>query len=305
MTWFRWFRGAVAACVVAFVVAGPAAAQEAAEEAEGGWPPEVPGIAWKSGPCKGALGTWSELAIPAGFHFTGQSGAKTWEAAMQNTSSPNELGVVIPGRGAGWYAYFEFDASGYVKDDEKSSLDADDLLDTLKSGQEQSNKERERRGWQPLQIVGWAEPPHFDDELKVLVWATTLESDGKQYINYDARLLGRSGVMRAGLVCGTEKFQSALPDFRKLCREHQFISGQKYSEYRSGDKIAEYGLAALVTGGALAVAAKTGLLQKFWKVIVLGIGALIAGAKKMFGKGDAEKRRPRRGVRSDSGESES
>ena len=55
---------------------------------------------------------------------------------------------------------------------------------------------------------------------------------------------------------------------------------RSYSDFRAGDKVAEYGLATLVAGGATAVAAKTGLLAKLWKLIAAGIAALIAFLKR-------------------------
>jgi uncharacterized membrane-anchored protein len=62
------------------------------------------------------------------------------------------------------------------------------------------------------------------------------------------------------------------------------VSGQKYSEFKEGDKIAKYGLAALVLGGAGAAALKFGFFQKFWKAIVFGGAALIAGIGKLWNK---------------------
>jgi uncharacterized membrane-anchored protein len=50
---------------------------------------------------------------------------------------------------------------------------------------------------------------------------------------------------------------------------YSFQTGQTYAEYRSGDKVAKFGLAALVVGGAAVGAAKlnllTGLLVMFKK----------------------------------------
>jgi DNA-directed RNA polymerase beta' subunit len=48
-------------------------------------------------------------------------------------------------------------------------------------------------------------------------------------------------------------------------------------------------LTALVAGGAGAIAAKTGLLAKAWKLILVGIAAVGAWLKKLFG-GDKSSR---------------
>ena len=42
------------------------------------------------------------------------------------------MGFVAPA-GEDWFAVFEFDDVGYVKDDEKDSLDANALLDSIKA----------------------------------------------------------------------------------------------------------------------------------------------------------------------------
>ena len=62
------------------------------------------------------------------------------------------------------------------------------------------------------------------------------------------------------------------------------MTGESYAEYRKGDKVAEYGLTALIAGGTLAVAAKTGLLGKLIKPIIIGVVALGAVLKKFWGK---------------------
>jgi uncharacterized membrane-anchored protein len=70
----------------------------------------------------------------------------------------------------------------------------------------------------------------------------------------------------------------------------QFDSGHTYADYKPGsDKMAAYGLAALVGGG---LAAKAGLFAKIGvlllamkKFVVLGLIAIGAFLKKFFGGG--------------------
>jgi uncharacterized membrane-anchored protein len=73
-----------------------------------------------------------------------------------------------------------------------------------------------------------------------------------------------------------------VPEFEGLLGGLTFVPGQKYSEFRAGDKIAEYGLTALIAGGAAAVALKSGLLAKLWKVIVVALVALASAMKRLF-----------------------
>ena len=90
-----------------------------------------------------------------------------------------------------------------------------------------------------------------------------------------------------------------MKDLDQLCTGCQFNGGDSYADYRPGDKVAEYGLAGLIVGGAVAAAVKTGVLKGLWKVIVAGAAAMwkvlcvgvvvaaIAGLKKLFGRKSA------------------
>ena len=80
-----------------------------------------------------------------------------------------------------------------------------------------------------------------------------------------------------------------MPTFRELLAGYSFQTGSSYAEYRQGDKVAKYGLAALVVGGAAVGAAKLGLfagllvfLKKGWKLVVVGLAALAAVVKKIL-----------------------
>jgi uncharacterized membrane-anchored protein len=72
---------------------------------------------------------------------------------------------------------------------------------------------------------------------------------------------------------------------------YSFQTGQSYAEYRPGDKVAKYGLAALVVGGAAVGAAKLGLFtslillfKKGFKLVIVAVVAIIASLKKLLGK---------------------
>src|SRR4029077_14977338 len=108
--------------------------------------------------------------------------------------------------------------------------------------------------------------PHYDTESNNLVWAIKGESENQAIVNHHTRRLGRGGVMSVGLVADPKILSKAITSFDDMMSKFQFIEGQKYSEFRSGDKIAEYGLTALVTGGAAAIAVKSGALKWLWKL---------------------------------------
>jgi uncharacterized membrane-anchored protein len=239
------------------------------------------GVNWQQGPSIGNLGGIAEVHIPAGYVFADANDARKIMEAMQNPISGSELGFVSP-VGEDWFILYEFDDVGYVRDDEKSSLDADAMLASIKKGTEEGNKERRRRGWPTMTILGWEQKPRYNELTHNLEWAIRGESEGNPVINYNTRLLGRGGVMRVTLVTDPSTLTPTLPKFKNVLTGFSFTQGHKYAEFRQGDKMAKYGLSALVVGGAAAVAVKTGAAKWLWKLIVvafLGIGAFF---KKLF-----------------------
>lgn len=243
-------------------------------------------VKWQKGPSIGNLGTVAEVHIPAGYVFAGAEDTRKLMEATQNPLSGQELGFIGP-EGLDWFAVFEFDDVGYIRDDEKNSLDADAMLKSIRRATEESNKERKKHGWPSLSITGWAQPPHYDESTHNLEWAINGKSEETSVINYNVRLLGRKGVMSVTLVADPNTFSTILPNFKTLISGFTFKGGEKYSEYIQGDKVAEYGLTALVVGGATAAAVKTGLFKWIWKFLVLGFMALVAFLKKLFGRNKA------------------
>ena len=242
------------------------------------------------GPATAKLGTIAKIELPEGYAFLdGKTTREMMKAAGEPTSG-KELGFLRPTNGQ-WSAFFEFNDIGYVKDAEKEKLDADKLLQSYRDGTAAQNKDREAAGRPPIEIVGWEKKPSYDPETHNLTWAIRATTGGEPLLNYNTRLLGRKGVMEVVLVCDPADLPATLPTFNKLLTDYSFSSGESYAEYRPGDKIAKYGLAALVLGGAAVGAAKLGLLgpvillfKKAWKLVVVAFVAVVGFFKKMFAR---------------------
>ncbi|PYI85703.1 MAG: DUF2167 domain-containing protein [Verrucomicrobia bacterium] len=242
------------------------------------------------GPAKARLESVAQIDVPAGYIFIDGKGTRALLKSKGEPTSGQEVGLMVA-TNENWSVFFEFSNIGYVKDDEKDKLDADKLLESIKRGTAEANKERQRAGNPPLEIVGWEVPPKYDDTTHNLEWAVRATSEGRPLLNYNTRLLGRKGVMEVVLVVDPEKVPETLPVFRKLLTGYAFTTGQTYAEYRPGDKVAKVGLAALVLGGAAVGAAKLGLfaplvlfLKKAWKLVVVAIAAVAASLKKLLGR---------------------
>jgi uncharacterized membrane-anchored protein len=276
--------GNICAALALLTVLPFAANISAAEAAEA----EKEQIPWQKGPGTAKLKETALLKLPEGYRFVdGDITRKLLQGAGEPTSG-DELGMVRPAEGD-WSVFFDFSDDGYVKDDDKDKLDADKLLSAIKKGNDYANKQRKKMGYAPLNIVGWEQKPNYNPETHNLEWAIRAESEGRPVLNYNTRILGRRGVTEVVLVCEPDELSTILPTFKDLLAGFAYVQGESYAEYRAGDKVAKYGLAALVTGGAVAVAAKTGLLaglilflKKGWKIVVVAVVGLLAGIKKLF-----------------------
>jgi uncharacterized membrane-anchored protein len=236
------------------------------------------------GPTTGKLGAYAEVDVPAGLRFADRLDTVRVYEMTDNLPSGKELGILFP-EDFSWWMVFAYNDTGHVQDDDKEGLDADALLKSLREGTEAENKVRAGKLLPTLQITGWTQKPRYEPTTHNLEWAPTVKaSDGTVSVNYNVRLLGRAGVMEVTLICGPEDLATALPAARKLIAGFHFVQEQDYKAFRQGDKVAEYGLAALVAGGAVAVAAKTGLLAKFWKLLVFAGVAVASGVRRLFGK---------------------
>lgn len=220
--------------------------------------------------------------------------SEVWGNPPESVS--NVLGMVIDKDhtifNSVWGAIITYEDSGHVSDADAHDQDYAKVLKDMQDGQRAANPERVKAGYPEMQLVGWAQPPSYDQASHSLVWARELNvgGDPDHGLNYDVRLLGRTGVLSLNMLAS----MSALPDVKGAAatfgKAVTFEPGAGYNDFNaSTDKAAEYGLAGLVAGGAaIAVAQKIGLLAivlKFGKLILIGLaafGAAIWAAIKRF-----------------------
>ncbi|MBM62896.1 MAG: hypothetical protein CL484_08115, partial [Acidobacteria bacterium] len=86
-------------------------------------------IPWQEGPTTGDLGGIAEVDVPAGYLFTDGNGARQFLELNQNPPSGQEQGLILPVDGE-WFVTLDFVPSGYVRDDERDTLDADALFES-------------------------------------------------------------------------------------------------------------------------------------------------------------------------------
>jgi uncharacterized membrane-anchored protein len=283
-----------------------ALAQGSAHERAGAEEAQPVAVNWSKGPAHVDLGSdIAQMELPEGYAFAGPDDARTLLRSMGNRPTGSELGLLVPSsEDQNWFIVFSWQPVGFVKDDEKDKIDADAILKNIQEATEEGNTWRKENNLPALKVIGWAEPPRYDERTNNLVWATLAESEGGgRSVNYNMRLLGRRGIVSATLVEDPELLAKSKPFAYAAMEKFSFKQGSRYSEWQQGDKVAEYGLTALVAAGAGATAAKLGffgflgkLFAKGGKAIVAGVLALLAGLGKLWnsirGKASSEPPQP-------------
>jgi uncharacterized membrane-anchored protein len=146
------------------------------------------------------------------------------------------------------------------------------MMKQMKQDSEADNREREKEGYEPATLVGWATKPRYEAATHKLYWARELSfaSADEHTLNYDIRVLGREGVLSFNAVADMTRLADIEGRMKEVMSFADFRTGQRYADYKpSSDRTAAYGIGALVAGK---VAAKAG----FFKLI---FAALVAGKK--------------------------
>jgi uncharacterized membrane-anchored protein len=246
----------------------------------------------KRGPVDVALKDQALLKLPVGFVFIPQPEANRIMKAMGNGEDEMRLGLIFPESEGNWLVVVRYFDSGYVRDEEARDWKADEMLAQLKEGTEEQNKERVELGIPPMEIVNWVQPPTYDASTHRLVWSIESRDKGAAAnsdngINYNTYILGREGYISLNLVTSMKFVEEDKPVATALLSGTTFNSGKSYADFNaSTDRVAEYGIAALVGGAA---AKKLGLfaviaafVAKFAKLFGIAAFALIAGIGRFF-----------------------
>lgn len=287
----RWWlaRGLV---VVGLTFGAPSAWADAPPVASGQAEPRYHAI---PGPKKIDLGHDLSVDVPAEHVFLEKEDARRLLESMGNVGGDDIVGVAAPAEGS-WIAILSYVEDGHVKDDDAKDLDADDMLKDIKEGTEEANKVRAERGFKAMHVDGWTSPPRYDAARHELVWGIKGSADDGVSINEYTRILGRKGYVAVNVIDDPEHIQAAKQQAAAVLSGTRFNPGARYEDFDAKtDKVAEYGLAALVAAGAGAAALKAGLFAKLGaKLVFLLLAAkkaivpllLVAGAgiKKFLGR---------------------
>jgi uncharacterized membrane-anchored protein len=248
-------------------------------------------------------GGMATLRLPDSFRFIGaESARRLLTEAWGNPpgSAEGTLGMLIPAdvsplsRG-GWGVIITYDQDGYVDDKDAATIDYAKMLGQLQQAAVAANAERQKAGYEPMTVIGWAEPPSYNAATHKLYWAKELSfgSAPEHTLNYNIRILGRRGVLVLNAVASMDQLPLIRQQTADILAAVDFNEGHRYADYLPGkDKAATYGITGLIVG---AVAAKAGLFKLLWvailgfkKLIIAGLIGLGAWVKRLLGRGKQE-----------------
>jgi uncharacterized membrane-anchored protein len=234
----------------------------------------------------------AQLVIPKGFKFIDAKQSQfILESLWKNLPNPDVLGMIVQDSfhvnnfNADWAFMVSYDEMGYVKDNDADKINYDELLVDLKKGNEESNTERKRLGYDQMWLLGWASNPYYDKQNKVLHWAKkySVEAAEDTTLNYDVRVLGRKGVLSLNAVGTISQLAEVKKNIPAVLQMAQFNKGYKYEEFDSGvDKVAAGTIGGLVAGKVLAKVGFFAIILKSWKLIALAIAGGFAAFKRFF-----------------------
>lgn len=212
----------------------------------------------------GAIAT---LDLPANFRYLSPADAeRVLVDAWGNPPGFESLGMIVPAATSvlerdSWGVIVTYEKDGHIKDDDADSIKYDELLKDMQASVLEGNKERKEQGYPAIHLMGWAEKPSYAKDSHKLYWAKDLMADGGAHsLNYNVRVLGREGVLNLNAIAGMDQIATIRKEMRQVTAFTDFTPGNRYADFDGKtDKVAEYGLAALVAGG---VASKLGLFGK-------------------------------------------
>jgi uncharacterized membrane-anchored protein len=251
----------------------------------------------KAGPLDVPLIEQGQIKLPEGYLFVPSLETAKLMNAMGNRTGSNLVGMLLsPNDGLKWFALITFNKAGYVKDDDAKDWKADELLSQLREGTESGNADRTARGFPPVEVAGWVAPPAYDATTHRLVWSALVRDKGGSgksdaSVNYNTYALGREGFFQLNLITGEQTIEQDKVHARTLLAALGYNDGKRYEDYNaSTDRVAEFGLAALIAGAAAkklgAFALLAAFLLKAWKLVALGVIGIGSLAARMFRRRD-------------------
>lgn len=240
------------------------------------------------------LGGAATIHTGTTLRYLDAAGAKTvivdlWGNPPQ--AAEDVLGLIMPvgtdlQADSSWGVVVTEARDGHVSDSDAAKTDYAGLMRDLQKSTREHNKERVAAGFGEVELIGWADTPRYDATTHKMYWAKELAfkenataTATSHTLNYAVRVLGRDNVLELNAVAGMTELPQVQRGMQGVLQQVSFNPGHRYEDFNaSTDKLAQYGVAALVGG---VVAKKVGLLavvllflKKGWILVVGALGIL-------------------------------
>ena len=142
----------------------------------------------------------ARIALPHGFRYLDARDAQRTLTFYGNPRHSEVRALILPPHStvlsAVYFIVATYEADGHVGDSDAAKIDYDKLLRSMQASEKSDNEQRAKQGFEPIHMIGWAEPPHYAPANHKLYWASNLVFGGEQVhtLNYEVRTLGREGI---------------------------------------------------------------------------------------------------------------
>lgn len=241
----------------------------------------------------------ADLNVPTGFKYLNGKDSEMiltelWGNPPSEREEDRSLGMLIvedktANDDSTFVINITYSEDGFIDDSDAKDIDYEELLETMQSDIAASNDLRIEAGYEPVELVGWASPPFYDEANKKLHWAKEVKfgEAEENTLNYNIRVLGRRGFLELNVIGSIDELENVKNSIDPILTSVNFKDGNRYIDFDpSMDKVAAVGIGGLIAGKVLAKAgilAKIGLfLAKFWKFALIAIVGFGASIKRFF-----------------------
>jgi uncharacterized membrane-anchored protein len=232
---------------------------------------------WQTAGSRRLAESHAALAVPPGYLMVVGDDAVKVETMLGNIALPH-LEAAIHNR-ANHFVIQHFD-DGYVTLDDWGDIDAKVLLAAISEATEKANEQRRRQGAAEIHLGRWIREPALDRPSATVHWAYGATEGTNPIVNVVALRLSRGGFDKITLATDQTNYGLAAGNLDAILGGMSFDPGYRYADHIATDKVAEYGVAALVAavaGVKLAQFAVLGTLLVLAKKFgVFGLALIVA-----------------------------
>ncbi len=223
-----------------------------------------------------------ELRLGDGYYaLTGDDARWVMETLWQNLPQPELQGLIfqtgtspIDDSWASTVYYFE---NGHISDEEAATMDYEAIVQVMKDGDAEENRQRREAGLPEISTVGLAGTPGYDRGQRALKFSIILKypAENQDILNANAWILSRHGFVNLNVLGSAGQAAEVDAKMPELIGLVTMGTGNRYEDFVPGvDTVAEGGLSGLLGGGASQVGllfVALALLKKFGVLIVVPV----------------------------------